>query len=568
MRNNTLAKYRIVFFISILTLVFLGINYYLVVNIKAIQGTARVINYAGIVRGGTQRLIKKELSNMPDDAILGNLDGIVRELRSGTGTNNLTVLPDPAFLASMDEVAAEWNNLKTQIAQVRNGSDKKNLFEDSETYFQLVNRTVSLAESFSQKQVSKSILHLLCINAVFFLCIFLLLLYYSRVNKRIYQVGMLIKDISESEGDLTKRLNMSGNHETGVIVQHFDTTLDRIQNLVLIIKGQSVMLSQIGAKLMEAMIEASSTVTDITGRIKGVITQTSRQSAGINQTNRAVQDIIDHIEGLNSHIETQASAIDDSSQGIEKMFDNIASVTRRLVKNSENVANLAQASDAGRTGLQEVSAHIQEIAKESEGLLEITSVMEGIAGQTNLLSMNAAIEAAHAGETGKGFAVVAEEIRKLAESSGEQSATIAAVLKKIKESIDAIAASTDGVINRFETIDQHVKIVAEAEDQVRIAMEEQGTGSQQILEHIKNLNDITKTIKQDSGDMRNRSREVYNESNNLEQITKEVMTYVNEIAAGADQINATIQAVTTISDENKAHIDVLASEMSKFKVDD
>jgi methyl-accepting chemotaxis protein len=99
----------------------------------------------------------------------------------------------------------------------------------------------------------------------------------------------------------------------------------------------------------------------------------------------------------------------------------------------------------------------------------------------NLLSMNAAIEAAHAGELGKGFAVVAEEIRKLAESSGEQSKTITAVLKKIKDSRTQIAKSTNEVLNRFEAIDQGVKIVSGQEAKVKDAMAEQGTGSQQIL---------------------------------------------------------------------------------------
>jgi methyl-accepting chemotaxis protein len=181
--------------------------------------------------------------------------------------------------------------------------------------------------------------------------------------------------------------------------------------------------------------------------------------------------------------------------------------------------------------------------------------------------MNAAIEAAHAGEAGKGFAVVADEIRKLAENSGEQSKIISAVLKKIKDSIDKITRSTDKVLNKFEAIENGVKIVSEQEESIRNAMDEQSAGSQQILAAIGQLNDTTQLVKSGSDEMLGGSQLVIEESRNLELLTAEISGGMNEMATGADLINAAVNRVNTISGDNRNEIALLADEIKKFKVE-
>jgi methyl-accepting chemotaxis protein len=280
-----------------------------------------------------------------------------------------------------------------------------------------------------------------------------------------------------------------------------------------------------------------------------------------------MEQVTINIDKLNNHVEEQSSSVSQSSSAIEEMLANIQSVTQTLIRNAENVQVLTTASESGRTGLQTVSKDIQEISKESEGLLEINSVMQNIASQTNLLSMNAAIEAAHAGEAGRGFAVVADEIRKLATSSGEQSKIISGVLKKIKEAIDKIKYSTDTVLEKFESIDSGVRTVADQEANIRNAMEEQGEGSKQILEAISKLNENTQLVKRGSEEMLEGSREVIAESRNLGNVTEEITRGVNEMASGADQINAAVNRVNEISVDNKEHIASLVTEVSKFKVE-
>jgi methyl-accepting chemotaxis protein len=387
------------------------------------------------------------------------------------------------------------------------------------------------------------------------------------IAKPILNVTLTLKDISEGEGDLTRSIAHTSRDEIGDLARYFNQTLEKIRKLVLIIKQQTVALFDVGNELASNMTETAAAINQITANIQSVKGRVINQSASVTEANATMEQITGNINKLSEHIEHQAESVARSSSAIEEMLANVNSVTQTLIKNANNVKDLAGASEVGRAGLQEVAADIQEIARESEGLLEINAVMENIASQTNLLSMNAAIEAAHAGEAGKGFAVVADEIRKLAENSGEQSKTISTVLKKIKDSIDKITKSTDEVLNKFEAIDSGVRTVSDQEENIRNAMEEQGAGSKQILDAIGQLNEITRMVKSGAEEMLEGSREVIQEGENLGLVTQEITNGMNEMATGADQINTAVSQVNNISGENKQNIDVLVHEVSRFKVE-
>jgi methyl-accepting chemotaxis protein len=394
-----------------------------------------------------------------------------------------------------------------------------------------------------------------------------MLLFLRMIFKRLNTINVLLGEISSGEGDLTKRINISRKDEIGELADYFNLTLDKIMSLVTAIKQQTVNLFNIGNELAGNMEQTAASITQISANIQNIKTQVVNQSASVTETSATMEQVTLNIEKLNATVEEQTYSVTQSSSAIEEMLANIQSVTQTLLKNKENVNELNAASEAGRLSLQEVSRDIQEIARESEGLLEINLVMQTIASQTNLLSMNAAIEAAHAGEAGKGFAVVADEIRKLAENSGKQSKTISSVLKKIKSSIDVITKSTNAVLDRFQAIDDRVRIVSDQEANIRNAMEEQGAGSQQILEAISKLNELTYKVKQGSIEMLEGSKEVIKESKNLEMVTQHISGGMNEMTAGADQINAAVNTVNDISNVNKEHINILVTEVSKFKVD-
>jgi len=387
-------------------------------------------------------------------------------------------------------------------------------------------------------------------------------------TKPIVHVTDNLKEISEGEGDLTRRLDVNSKDEIGDLSKYFNNTLGTIGALIKRIKYKVDALTNTGHELSANMAKTSHSVDDISTNFASMKNMMGKQEKNANEAEKAVEAIKGSIDSLNKMIESQSESINASSSAVEQMTANIHSVTNTLLENSKNVTELTEASENGKTGLQMVAEKIQDIAKDSEGLLEINSVMDNIAAQTNLLSMNAAIEAAHAGESGKGFAVVAGEIRKLAESSSNQSKTTANMLKKIKASIDSITVSSNEVLSRFGVIDAKVKTVSTHEENIRNAMEEQEVGGKQILESIQRLKEISVSVKQGASGMMVSGDNLNRQTAELIRSSTEVVNGMNDIVNGAmKEIKAAVTLVDEMSAENSKNFDELKVESSKFKVE-
>ena len=196
--------------IGVVILLFAFVSVISLSSIRLLQGNARVVNYVGIVRGATQKLMKEEIMGWhlsrsdpsfaersdwyPDDALIKRLDSIVEELLTGEGPNQLIVLQDEVYLENMRKVRAHWAVLKELIARVRAGEEPDGLFESSQEYFELVNKTVFSAEAYSERQVNRINRILVGVNVVFVLLIVSGLALYARglsVKRRADALGKI-----------------------------------------------------------------------------------------------------------------------------------------------------------------------------------------------------------------------------------------------------------------------------------------------------------------------------------------------------------------------------------------
>lgn len=229
-----------------------------------------------------------------------------------------------------------------------------------------------------------------------------------------------------------------------------------------------------------------------------------------------IEESEQNVTSLSNVTEKMASNVDSSVSAVEQMIGNIGSINGILQKNFAAVNELEGATNLGQSSVREINSLVQKIEKNSKGLVEMGKTIDSIAAQTNLLSMNAAIEASHAGEAGKGFAVVASEIRKLAESSSKEAKSIDDVLKNMKELIDSATVKTNEVSKEFERIVSLSSQVKIQEGQVHDAVSEQNNGGELLLRTIGEMKEAQKDVSEATEHLKIGTAEIKSTINNLE----------------------------------------------------
>ena len=363
-----------------------------------------------------------------------------------------------------------------------------------------------------------------------------------------------------------EKLMVESRDEFGLLINDLNAFKETTQGLLNDIDKSVSVAANTADDVSTSMTETSSAIEEIMANINSVKARVENQAAGVNNSDKTIQNMILKINELNESVQSQVNGVSTSSSAVEEMVANIRSVTQILENNSATVQKLGTESENGRKQIHEAAKLANIILEKSAGLVEASSVVQSIASQTNLLAMNAAIEAAHAGDAGKGFAVVAGEIRKLAEQSNEQGKKINTQLSELQEIIENVSSNTKSVQNQFEVIFDLTSKVQDQESVIKNAMDEQNAGSTQVLQSISEIQSSTELVKSNSAILLDGGKQIGQEMYNLANVTREINDSMNEMAAGSGQITKAVELCMNLTNDNQRNFSSLRAEVGKFKI--
>ena len=372
--------------------------------------------------------------------------------------------------------------------------------------------------------------------------------------------------IAEGRADLTKRIKIKSKNEIGDVAESFNVFSEKLQDIIRSMKQTKGSLTEAGDTLNNSTSDAMAAITQISASITAMNNNLGSQTDSVSQTAESISKILTGFTALEELITVQSTAIQEASGVVEQMIAKIGEVNQSTDRMVASFGRLETDAESGAKTQSELKEKIGEIENQSKLLSEANSVIASIASQTNLLAMNAAIEAAHAGEAGKGFAVVADEIRKLSETSSTQSKTIGEQLNRIQNTIGTVVDATQRGVNGYANLANEIHETDILVRQIKEAMTVQQEDSVQITESLHGMNVSSQEVQNASKEMSQDSRVIMEEIGRLQNETASMKQGMSEMSASASKINTVGTSLSDISKLMEDSISKMGMQVDQFKI--
>ena len=382
---------------------------------------------------------------------------------------------------------------------------------------------------------------LVLLAAVIFVMNIVLKSFFDRIQK----VTNEISNIANGKADLSQKIPVKAKDEIGELAESCNQLTESLSNMFKKIKEAVASLVYSGTEIGD---HSQSTIGDVkktNERIQEISARSKIQNETMDMVADSSSNVNDSIRLLSSRIGMQVEAISEISSHVNEISSNIQSIDENVSKISQKYELLVNDSKMGQKDQMTVVDKVGEIQAQAGRLKEANAVIRSIASQTNLLAMNASIEAAHAGAAGKGFAVVAGEIRSLAESSAKQSKSIGDLIKSITEAITGIVDASKLSLSSFQSLDTKIGEIQTMLSQVLSSVNDQREGT-------KNLLDSMFVIETSSGAVQEASKEMQEQSGKVFSRMDELRTSASEITILTASIKNSIGEILKQAEKSSA----------------